>query len=131
MKPTVIKFNSDYFGITASIACIIHCLIVPLFFILSGYANEEFHLELFGIDLDYVFVVIAVIPAYLSFRHTHRKLLKYLFAIGWLLFLSGVLLKDTNLHWVFMHIGSLTLISSHIYNIRLCNQERCEHDDHD
>ena len=123
------KLNSDWIGISSSILCLIHCLILPIAFITGSSLLTHKDLDILGLNfnLDYVFGVVSLFAAYYSSRHAHRKYIKYMFLIGWLIFISGMtFLRGTHLFFM-MHIGTSILIITHIQNIRLCRTKDCEH----
>src|SRR5450755_1704069 len=88
------KFNPDLFGIGASIACAVHCAILPLF--LSG-------LSIFGVNIIHNFlfesgmILLAFVVGMLSLRHGfvrhHRS------ALPFLLFIAGMLFLLAKQYW--------------------------------
>ena len=123
------KINSDWIGISSSILCLIHCLILPIAFVTGSSLITHKHLDLFGINfnIDYIFGVISLFAAYYSSRHAHKKYIKYMFLVGWLTFIIGMtFLKETPIFY-FMHIGTAILIITHIQNIRICRNNHCDH----
>lgn len=116
------KVNWDALGITASLACAIHCAILPLF--LSS-------LPVFGIEIienklfEYAMILLAfLIGAYSLLhgylRHHHRFLPIGLFVLGFIF----LLLKQFFHAWEYwlLAIAVLGIISAHLLNFRLCRK---------
>lgn len=70
--------------------------------------------------IDYVFAAVALIAAVLSARKTTNPKVKLAFAIGWTLFIAGVLLHDNPYLFITLHLGSIVLIVTHLKNIQSC-----------
>ena len=114
------KINFDALGIVASIACAIHCAVLPL--ILST-------LPLFGINIinniwfEYGMIVLAFAIGLYSLKHGftkhHHKILPIvLFSLG-ILFL---LLKQFFHEWMiyFLIPGVILIVVAHWINFRFC-----------
>lgn len=119
LKTLKLNIDSDKIGIISSILCLIHCLAIPLIFALSAealhFSEHEFPF------LDYTFAFVALIAAVLSSRKTDNRRLKKAFAIGWLMFIVGVIFHDSDYLVYLLHLGSLVLIISHYFNIKACS----------
>lgn len=128
------KINWDALGITASVACAIHCALLPLF--LSS-------LPIFGVELihndffEYFMIFLAFgIGAYALYhgwkRHHHSWVPLLTFSVG-ILCLVG---KQIWHSWqIFLLIPAVILIvSGHYINYRLCrkashcHEHDCAHD---
>lgn len=110
--------TSDKIGITASILCLIHCLALPIIFTVSA---ETLHLAQHEMPfVDYIFAIIALVAAVLSARKTTDPKVKIAFAVGWSLFIVGVLFHENPYLFITLHIGSVILIITHLKNIRSC-----------
>jgi hypothetical protein len=114
------KINFDALGIVASIACAIHCAVLPL--IVST-------LPLFGINIinniwfEYGMIVLAFAIGLYSLKHGftkhHHKILPIvLFSLG-ILFL---LLKQFFHEWMiyFLIPGVILIVVAHWINFRFC-----------
>lgn len=109
--------KSDLVGISASIACIIHCLAAPALVSL-GYV---FNITLLGHwhMLDYLFIAIAVIAVYLSARNTTSLILKFLFWFFVALFTGSILFHDMYDGLEILTLfSSLALILLHFFRLR-------------
>ncbi|KEO74421.1 MerC domain-containing protein [Anditalea andensis] len=97
--------KSDFIGISASIACIVHCLAAPAL-VSIGYIFNYTILGHWHI-LDYFFIVIAVIAVYFSTRNSPSSRLKYLFWIIVSMFSLSILLHER-----YEGLEVITLLSS-------------------
>jgi len=119
------KINWDALGITASLACAIHCALLPLF--LSS-------LPLFGVNIieniqfEYLMIGIAFAVGAYSLYHGHRKhhhswLPLTLFSIGIICLLAKMQWHEWR-HW-FLVPAVVCIVTAHFINYRLCR-----HHDH-
>lgn len=128
-----LKINWDAMGIGASLACAIHCALLPLF--MSS-------LPLFGINIieNLAFEVGMIVLAFLigawSFYHGFKK--HHHSPLPFLVFLAGfsflVLKQIFHQHQLWLLIPAVILIvSAHVYNFRSCrvhdhaHAEDCRH----
>ena len=128
-----LKINWDAMGIGASLACAIHCALLPLF--MSS-------LPLFGINIieNLAFEVGMIVLAFLigawSFYHGFKK--HHHSPLPFLVFLAGfsflVLKQVFHQHQLWLLIPAVILIvSAHVYNFRSCrvhdhaHAEDCRH----
>jgi hypothetical protein len=115
-----IKINWDALGVGASIACAIHCAVLPILFS---------SLPLFGLDFiqnkffEYFMIGLAFVIGVYSLshgfrKHHHRLYPILLFSVGFV-FLLG---KEINpkLEILFLIIAVSLIISAHYFNYRLC-----------
>ncbi len=124
-----IKINWDALGITASLACAIHCALLPLF--LSS-------LPLFGINIienrafEYGMIALAFAVGAKSLYHGHQK--HHHSSIPLLLFSFGIACLLAKMYWhdwrnVFLVPAVICIVSAHIVNFRLCRQHNHAHKD--
>lgn len=122
-----VKINWDAWGIAASLACAIHCAILPLFIA---------SLPLFGANLvDNQFVEIAMILLALIIgsialqhgykEHHHRRLPLNLFLAGMLFLIIKEIWHD--LHLFFLLPAVVLIVMAHYLNYRFCRQHNCAH----
>ncbi|HSC54325.1 MAG TPA: MerC domain-containing protein [Phnomibacter sp.] len=124
------KINWDRLGIAASLACAIHCAVLPLFFT---------SLPLFGVNIvqnkafEYFMIGLAFGIGVLALRHGfrwhhHRYIPVAMFTIG-----VGFLVAKEMVHGhpVWMVVAAVVLIvSAHIINYRLCRKaDHCHSSD--
>lgn len=119
---TMLNINWDKLGIAASVACAIHCAVMPLF--ISS-------LPLFGINLinnkgfEFFMIGVAAVLGIMALRHGFR--LHHHRYIPMILFLGGIFFLIAK-EWVGNHplwmviAAVLLIVSAHILNYRLCRQ---------
>jgi hypothetical protein len=123
------KINWDALGITASVACAIHCAILPLF--LSS-------LPLFGVNVienpvfEYGMIALAFcIGAYSLYhghnRHHHSWLPLIIFAVGICFLLMKMQWHAWRL-WLLIP-AVVAIVSAHWLNFRLCRHHDHAHAD--
>lgn len=123
------KINWDALGIATSVACAIHCALLPLF--LSS-------LPLFGVNIientwfEFLMIGIAFIIGTYSLYHGRKKhhhswrpLL--LFGVGFLFLLAKMGWHEWRL-WLLMP-AVICIIVSHFLNYRLCRHHNHAHSD--
>lgn len=123
------KINWDALGITASVACAIHCAVLPLF--LSA-------LPLFGVNIihNLVFEAVMVLLAFCigtySFYHGYRK--HHHNFSPFILFSAGIILLVLKLFFVHYDTWLLIpavglIVTAHILNYRFCRVHNHAHAD--
>jgi MerC mercury resistance protein len=110
--------NADYIGIGASVACAIHCAVLPLF--LSG-------LSFFGVNIIHNFlfetgmIVLTFGVGILSLRHGFRR--HHHSPVPFLLFTGGMIFLSAKQYWhdyelILLPFAVILIISAHISNFR-------------
>ena len=123
------KINWDALGISASLACAIHCAILPL--ILTS-------LPVLGVDIidnksfEYFMIVLAFAIGAYSFwhgfkRHHHSWVPFIVFSIG-ILFLVAKQVWQSYQWWL-LPIALVFIIYAHLRNFRLCRVHNHAHSD--
>lgn len=123
-----LKINWDALGITASLACAIHCALLPLFLT---------SLPLFGINIihnqqfEYGMILLAFFVGSYSLyhgwkKHHHNKL-------PILAFTAGILLLFAKQKWHsyeiwFLIPAVLFIVGAHVYNFRFCRIHNHAHE---
>ena len=123
------QVRADKLSISLSLACMIHCLLMPSFLILtSGFLALSIDNEL--IHKVFLIIVLPVLYALITGYNNH-KILSYLY-IGilglWLLFFAvffgeGVFGEFTEKTLTLL--GSLIVASSHYKNYKACKELDC------
>ena len=120
----------DNLGITISSVCAIHCVLLPMIFLLAPYsflASHEFHETLIYFILPCAFIAFVLGCR----RHKDIKV-AVMGALGIMLLGSALLMHDilhSNQHseeftTVLITVcGSILLVISHLRNRKLCMQE--------
>lgn len=124
-----LKVNWDALGIVTSVACAIHCAILPL--LLTS-------LPIFGVEIienlsfEYLMIAIAFcIGAYSLYhgrkKHHHRWTPMTIFSLGILLLFAKTILHNWQI-W-FLVPAVCCIVSAHIVNYRLCRVHNHAHAD--
>ena len=134
IKPTQemnTQVKADKLSITLSLACMIHCLLMPSFLILtSGFLALSIDNEL--IHRVFLIIVLPVSLYALITGYQNHKILSY-FYLGisglWLLFFAvffgeGVFGEFTEKSLTL--IGSIIVATSHYKNYKACKELACE-----
>ena len=134
IKPTQemnTQVKADKLSITLSLACMIHCLLMPSFLILtSGFLALSIDNEL--IHRVFLIIVLPVSLYALITGYQNHKILSYLY-LGisglWLLFFAvffgeGVFGELTEKSLTL--IGSIIVATSHYKNYKACKELACE-----
>ena len=125
------QVKADKLSITLSLACMIHCLLMPSFLILtSGFLAISIDNEI--IHRVFLIIVLPVSLYALITGYQNHKILSYLY-LGisglWLLFFSvffgeGVFGEFTEKSLTLM--GSIIVATSHYKNYKACKELACE-----
>lgn len=116
------KINWDALGITASLACAIHCAVLPLFFSSA---------PLFGINLinntifEVVMILLALLIGVQSLyhgwkKHHHKTLPLILFMIGIILLLMKQIWHQQQLYFLLPAVAAIVM--AHFLNYHFCKR---------
>ena len=125
-----IKINWDALGIATSVACAIHCAVLPI--IVSS-------LPIFGINIihnlffEWGMIALAfVVGSYSLFhgyiKHHRTSIPVMIFATGFIFLVLKQFFPQAE--YVFLFIAVALIISAHFYNYRLCQQSKCSSPHH-
>jgi len=124
-----LKPNWDAIGITTSLACAIHCALLPLLLsslpVLGVDIIDNHAFEYFMILLAFAIGTVALYHGYK--KHHHRFLPMGLFTAGMLLLLGKQFWHQVHLLLLFPAV--VTIISAHFINFRLCRAHDHAHND--
>ncbi|MCZ2223622.1 MAG: MerC domain-containing protein [Chitinophagales bacterium] len=123
------KVNWDALGITTSIACAIHCAILPL--IMTS-------LPLFGINIidndwfEYSMILLAFVVGTYSLYHGYKKHHHSFLPI--IIFTLGITLLVVKQIWHELHLWFLIpavifIVTAHVINFRSCRVHNHAHKD--
>lgn len=120
----------DRLGICVSVACLIHCLALPL---MLAFVPTVGAIYWIGEGFDLIFAVAALLLALgclcWGFRIHRRKRLFITFAAALLFLFSGLLYADGWMETGLLVAGGLGLVGSHLLNRHLCRTcKTCETD---
>lgn len=125
-----LRFNWDFLGIMASLACAIHCAVLPLFMT---------SLPLFGVNIvnnlsfELLMIFFAAIIGLYSLthgfkKHHHRKLPITLFLFGIAFLFAKQIWHDWDLYFLVPAVAFI--VAAHYFNYRLCRKaDHCHTDD--
>lgn len=124
MKNTFFARKSDWIGIWGSLACLLHCLALPVLFYFFQFAFG-FHQTSVGHWLEYAFMAVATVAVGTTVKKSTSAGVKMLLISSLSLFISGILL-ESSLHFsvYLLHLGSVGLITGHTLNIRRQHRSR-------
>ena len=125
------QVKADKLSITLSLACMIHCLLMPSFLILtSGFLALSIDNEL--IHRVFLIIVLPVSLYALITGYQNHKILSYLY-LGisglWLLFFAVFFGEGVFGEFVeksLTLLGSIIVASSHYKNYKACKELACE-----
>ncbi len=123
------KINWDALGITASVACALHCALLPLF--VSS-------LPLFGVDIieniafEYGMIILAFAVGIYSLyhglkKHHHRTLPMVLFSFGIICLFGKQLWHERQVYFLIPAV--LLIVTAHYINYRFCGKHAHGHKD--
>jgi len=129
MKERIRKINWDAFGITASLACAIHCALLPLFLTsLPLFGVNIIHNPFFEAGMILLAFCVGSYSLYHGYRRHHHSFLPLiLFAAGMLLLVlkQFFILYET---WLLIPAASF-IILAHVLNYRSCRIHNHAHSD--
>lgn len=112
----------DVIGIGASIACAIHCILLPLVFTTLTLCGVEFienkYLEILTILVSMCAGSWALIRGYR--KHHHRLSLVMYFVIGLLLMVAGNFAHGMYAEILCKLAGAVLIITAHLKNMHVC-----------
>tara|TARA_Y100000996_G_scaffold360190_1_gene302492 strand:+ start:127 stop:522 length:396 start_codon:yes stop_codon:yes gene_type:complete len=120
----------DYFGVTISAVCGIHCILLPLILLIAPYsflASHEFH-----VVLIYFILPAAALAFFLGCKKHGDKKVAIMGIIGIILLATSIFIHEVFhseqhseeiLSVLITIAGSVTLIFSHLRNRKLCELE--------
>lgn len=126
-----IKQKSDFFGVAASILCLIHCISTPFIFLAQAHAACcAAEVPEIWKNLDYLFLAVSFIAIYWSTRNSSKKWIKTALRLSWALLTFTILNEKAQWFSIpeyFIYFPSLGLVGFHIYNLKFCQckEDKC------
>lgn len=116
-----LKVNADRWGIITSIACAIHCTVLPLFISSIPFLNIDI---LENKTIEWSMIVLALIFGLLSLYHGYtlhhkKKLPLILFLAGFSFLVLNQVIAERFVY-IFIPASSISIISAHITNTYFC-----------
>ena len=129
MKERIRKINWDAWGITTSIACAIHCALLPLFLTsLPLFGVNIIHNVFFEAGMILLALCIGAYSLYHGYRrHHHSKLPLVLFSLGMVL----LVIKQFFVAWETWLLipAAILIVSAHFVNYKSCRVHDHAHSD--
>ncbi len=122
-----LRINWDALGISASLACAIHCAILPLLLtslpIMGVNIVDNTFLEYFMIVIAFSIGIYSLLHGYKRHHHSYIPLV---------VFLAGVVFLIVKQIWhsqqiIFLTIAVLLIVFAHLRNFRLCRLHNHAH----
>ena len=121
------RINYDALGIAASLACAIHCAVLPL--LISS-------LPVFGTDIidnsffEYLMIAVAMAVGLQSLWHGYRKhhgriAPMMIFGTGMVLLLLKQFFHSHQLYFLIPAV--VAIVVAHLYNFQMCKKAGCRH----
>jgi MerC mercury resistance protein len=123
-KYNSLKINWDALGVAASVACAIHCAILPLFLTSLPFLGINIlHNQYFEIGMILLAFAIGIYSLSHGYKkHHHNKTPLLVFTIGFVLLVAKQFFVAQE-NW-FLAFGVVGIISAHFINYRLCRKEK-------
>jgi len=117
------RFNLDILGMILSLACAVHCALLPLMLMFGAFTGLHFladpmieHTVIFG---SMFIAASSLIPHY--FHHKRKEVL-IVATTGFALIFIGHLFGMAWLHSVLMVAGGMAIAISHLLNLKYCRK---------
>lgn len=88
MRTSALRKNADLLGMSSSVLCILHCLLLPLLLLAGSFSD---HLHRWAL-LDYTFILLAGVAVFFSTRPLKSSRLRVGLWLSWLGFSVAILL---------------------------------------
>jgi len=110
--------TSDKAGIASAVLCTIHCLVIPILFLLKfSFADSKgCLLPPWWEQLDYVFLAVSFLAVYHSAKHAKSMKVRASLWLFWAILVIAIIFQNT-VHWM-AYIASAGLVITHAFNIR-------------
>ena len=118
----VVKVNWDALGVTASVACAIHCAVLPIILVsLPVLGVNILHNAVFEYGMIGLAFLIGTKAFWHGFTRHHRRL------VPWLIFMGGMTLLIAKEIWsgvelVLLPFAVLLIVGGHLLNYRWCRR---------
>jgi hypothetical protein len=116
------KINLDTLGISASLACAIHCAVLPLFFTsLPLFGLEILHNKIFEYSMIAFAGIIGSYALYHGWKKHHHKVSPLIIFLTGLMFL---ILKEVFISEELLLLipAAILIIGAHLLNFRFCRK---------
>ena len=124
------KLNWDRLGIFTSVACAIHCGILPILFpILPLFGVNIIHNGFFEWFMIAITFVVGCYSLYHGFvKHHHNRKPFIIFAIGFCFLVVKQFYHP--IEYLFLVFAVSFIVSAHMYNFKLSRKQHCDSPHH-
>ena len=123
------NWNWDAIGISASLACAIHCALLPLFFsslpLLGINILHNFKFEFGMILLSFAIGAYSLYHGYQKHHHSYKPII--LFSLGIAIMFSRMIFRSIELYLLFP--AAILIIYAHVNNHMRCRVHNHAHAD--
>jgi glucose uptake protein GlcU len=119
------KLNWDAMGIVTSVACAIHCALLPILVTsLPIFGINIIHNSFFEWGMIALACIVGSLSIYHGFIKHHRSYIPiFIFSTGFIFLVLKQFFDDLAI--AFLICAVILIISAHYYNYKLCHQSRC------
>ncbi len=125
-----IKLNWDGVGIVTSVACAIHCGLLPVILpVLPLFGVNIVHNSFFEWGMILLAFVVGIFSLYHGFirhHHSYKPVVVFVFGFGFLISKQFFLLHDK----ILLLLAVIFIISAHLYNYKMCKKNTCHSPHH-
>lgn len=115
MRTSAFQKNADLLGISSSVLCIIHCLLLPVLLLVGSFSD---HLHRWAL-LNYAFILLAGVAVFFSTRQLPHSRLRVGLWLSWLSFSLAILLHAQYAEALYASVfSSLLLAFFHLASYR-------------
>jgi hypothetical protein len=120
-----IKLNWDAMGIATSVACAIHCALLPILLTsLPVFGINIIHNSFFEWGMIALAFAVGSYSLYHGFIKHHRSYIPILiFSTGFIFLVLKQFFEEFQISFLIIAVG--LIVSAHYYNYRLCCQSKC------
>jgi hypothetical protein len=123
------KINWDALGVGASLACAIHCALLPFFFTsLPLFGVNIIHNDVFEWLMIAIALAVGVYSLYHGYKKHHHSITPIIVLLSGFVFLILKQFFVREQIWLLMP-GVLLIVTAHIINYRLCRVHNHAHAD--
>jgi len=125
---TIKSTKADLIGASASLLCLLHCIIAPLLFLAqASLSSQHLDVPIWYRVIDYVFLIISFLAIVYSIKSTTKVWIKRAFWLSWIVLTSAILNESFGLVYaseLVVYLPALSLIGLHLYNHRFCQRHQ-------
>jgi hypothetical protein len=117
----------DRVGLMASLICVVHCTLTPVFLFFLPVLGSYFESPWVHVALALIVFPTGIFAFYSGYQMHHHAQILAVGIIGFVALAMGLLTSQLSLEILFTAFGGVLLSSAHVLNLRACRN--C-HDHH-